>query len=160
MTPPATTPAAAQPCPAPVAPTVGSATRPAIRWRWTPRISARRARPYAATTNHGGIGVIEYPLAAFLECFPALCKPDASQMQALGLAAPWLPHPPPKNSASKFLTASARPAFLRVRSNAPVAQLDRASDYESEGWGFEFLRVYHLVTHSLSMGYGGKFPSS
>ena len=28
---------------------------------------------------------------------------------------------------------------------APVAQLDRASDYESEGWGFESLQacVYH-----------------
>ena len=31
----------------------------------------------------------------------------------------------------------------RALRNAPVAQLDRASDYESEGWGFEFLRVYH-----------------
>jgi hypothetical protein len=26
--------------------------------------------------------------------------------------------------------------------NAPVAQLDRASDYGSEGLGFESLRVY------------------
>ena len=25
---------------------------------------------------------------------------------------------------------------------APVAQLDRASDFESEGWGFESLRAY------------------
>ena len=25
--------------------------------------------------------------------------------------------------------------------NAPVAQLDRASDFESEGWGFESLRA-------------------
>ena len=29
--------------------------------------------------------------------------------------------------------------FLR---NAPVAQLDRASDYGSEGWAFKSLRVY------------------
>ena len=27
---------------------------------------------------------------------------------------------------------------------APVAQLDRASDFGSEGWGFESLWVYHL----------------
>ena len=26
--------------------------------------------------------------------------------------------------------------------SAPVAQLDRASDFESEGWGFKSLRVY------------------
>jgi hypothetical protein len=25
---------------------------------------------------------------------------------------------------------------------APVAQLDRASDYGSEGWGFEFLQAH------------------
>ncbi len=31
----------------------------------------------------------------------------------------------------------------RAWRNAPVAQLDRASDYESEGRGFESLRVYH-----------------
>ncbi len=30
----------------------------------------------------------------------------------------------------------------RAKRNAPVAQLDRASDYESEGRGFESLRVY------------------
>jgi hypothetical protein len=28
--------------------------------------------------------------------------------------------------------------------NAPVAQLDRASDYGSEGWGFESLQAHHL----------------
>ncbi len=28
---------------------------------------------------------------------------------------------------------------------APVAQLDRASDYESEGWGFEFLRAHQFL---------------
>lgn len=26
---------------------------------------------------------------------------------------------------------------------APLAQLDRASDYGSEGWGFESLRAHH-----------------
>ena len=29
---------------------------------------------------------------------------------------------------------------------ALVAQLDRASDYGSEGWGFEFLRAHSLFT--------------
>ena len=27
---------------------------------------------------------------------------------------------------------------------APVAQLDRASDFESEGWGFKSLRAYEV----------------
>lgn len=30
--------------------------------------------------------------------------------------------------------------------NAPVAQLDRASDYGSEGWEFESLRVYSFIS--------------
>ena len=32
-----------------------------------------------------------------------------------------------------------------VRGKAPLAQLDRASDYESEGREFESLRVYFLT---------------
>ena len=28
--------------------------------------------------------------------------------------------------------------------HAPIAQLDRVSDYESEGWGFESLWAHHL----------------
>ena len=28
--------------------------------------------------------------------------------------------------------------------HAPIAQLDRVSDYESEGWGFESLMVHHI----------------
>ena len=32
-----------------------------------------------------------------------------------------------------------------VTSFAPVAQLDRASDSGSEGWGFESLQAYHVV---------------
>jgi hypothetical protein len=31
----------------------------------------------------------------------------------------------------------------RISTHAVVAQLDRASDYESEGWGFESLRWRH-----------------
>ena len=37
-----------------------------------------------------------------------------------------------------------REAFASHRDNAPVAQLDRASDYESEGQRFESFRARHL----------------
>ena len=47
-------------------------------------------------------------------------------------------------------------AFLR---NAPVAQLDRASDYGSEGWAFESLRVYQRCPKCVSRLFllGAKF---
>ena len=35
-----------------------------------------------------------------------------------------------------------------VVSSAPVAQLDRASDYESGGWEFESLRAHHYSLFS------------
>jgi hypothetical protein len=35
-------------------------------------------------------------------------------------------------------------------SNAPVAQLDRALDFESKGRGFESLRAHHLNTMTYS----------
>ena len=38
-------------------------------------------------------------------------------------------------------------------SDAPVAQLDRASDSGSEGWGFESLRAYHKNNHTFRCGY-------
>ena len=31
------------------------------------------------------------------------------------------------------------------QSDAPVAQLDRASDFGSEGWGFKSLRAYGIA---------------
>ena len=37
-----------------------------------------------------------------------------------------------------------------VTSFAPVAQLDRASDSGSEGWGFESLRAYHVGANVIS----------
>src|SRR6478672_2739002 len=48
----------------------------------------------------------------------------------------------------KFLTRAAKLGFFPPRAwrKAPVAQLDRASDYESEGQGFESLRVYHSLS--------------
>jgi hypothetical protein len=36
--------------------------------------------------------------------------------------------------------------MLSCSKNAPVAQLDRASDYGSEGLGFESLRVYEFLS--------------
>ena len=33
---------------------------------------------------------------------------------------------------------------MSPRKQVPVAQLDRASDYESEGWEFESLRARHF----------------
>jgi hypothetical protein len=40
---------------------------------------------------------------------------------------------------------------------APVAQLDRASDYGSEGWGFEFLRAHSKAAPALSVMRGPFF---
>jgi hypothetical protein len=44
-----------------------------------------------------------------------------------------------KKEVARFLN----PFYLR-HSNAPIAQLDRASDYESEGRAFESLWVHHF----------------
>ena len=33
----------------------------------------------------------------------------------------------------------------KIRAFAPLAQLDRASVYGTEGWGFELLMVRHLT---------------
>ena len=35
--------------------------------------------------------------------------------------------------------------------NAPVAQLDRASDYESGGWEFESLRARHSFSAEIPL---------
>ena len=35
--------------------------------------------------------------------------------------------------------------------DAPVAQLDRASDYGSEGWGFKSLRVHHFLAQNRAI---------
>ena len=67
-------------------------------------------------------------------------------MRPLGLASPSLSPPPAQKIRFKILDSLRHTRFPSPRSNAPVAQLDRASDYESEGWGFEFLRVYALNT--------------
>src|SRR5512135_2853987 len=46
--------------------------------------------------------------------------------------------------------------FATLPLPAPVAQLDRASDYGSEGWGFEFLRAHHCSkTRKIAPDAGG-----
>lgn len=35
--------------------------------------------------------------------------------------------------------------YYAIQSNVPLAQLDRASGYGPEGWGFDSLRVHHLI---------------
>ncbi len=34
--------------------------------------------------------------------------------------------------------------YLQSQNNGPVAQLDRASDYGSEGWGFDSSQVHNV----------------
>jgi hypothetical protein len=41
--------------------------------------------------------------------------------------------------------------FIQVLSEAPVAQLDRASDFGSEGWGFEPLRAHCCAAPLLNL---------
>ncbi len=36
---------------------------------------------------------------------------------------------------------------------APIAQLDRASDFESEGWGFDSLWVHHNADYQFLQNY-------
>ena len=45
--------------------------------------------------------------------------------------------------------------FTRLRPRAALAQLDRASDYGSEGWGFDSLRLHHLVFRGAFLGRRG-----
>ena len=40
-------------------------------------------------------------------------------------------------------------AAAEPHSHVPVAQLDKASDYESEDWGFESLQGYNFLLHAL-----------
>ena len=47
--------------------------------------------------------------------------------------------------------------FVRVFKHGPIAQLDRASDFESEGWAFESLwDRHHLPTVRKKNEYFGK----
>ena len=56
-----------------------------------------------------------------------------------------------RNSDTSLRPARFRRVFFRFSISAlhaPVAQLDRASDYGSEGWGFKSLRVHLLISNS------------
>ena len=45
-----------------------------------------------------------------------------------------------------------------LREYAPVAQLDRVSDYESEGWGFESLWAHHTTICGIIAQLGEHLP--
>src|SRR5690625_2630307 len=45
-----------------------------------------------------------------------------------------------------------------VRKEAPVAQLDRASDYGSEGYGFDSCRARHLIYNYRDVAQLGSAP--
>src|SRR6185312_4524227 len=55
--------------------------------------------------------------------------------------------------------ARTRPPLHLRNQRAPVAQLDRASDYGSEGWEFESLRARHDATRFHRIGVGGAWRS-
>jgi hypothetical protein len=62
-------------------------------------------------------------------------------------------------SLFRMHAASAGPCALKCPAkNAPVAQLDRAPDYESGGQEFESLRARHSVTHlrAWQSGHSGR----
>ena len=82
-----------------------------------------------------------------------LCRPgreDAmAQWQRVGFQIPRLGVRVPLASGTSVTFGSsfmlpAGPA-TRCRSSVPVAQLDKASDYESEDWGFKSLQGYLLL---------------
>ena len=52
-----------------------------------------------------------------------------------------------------------RPPLYLEKTRAPVAQLDRASDYGSEGWEFESLRARHDACRLDDAGVGGAWRS-
>jgi hypothetical protein len=57
------------------------------------------------------------------------------------------PHRKLREFASNFSLALGEESLLLLALfHAPVAQLDRASDYGSEGLGFDSLRVRHLLS--------------
>ena len=63
-----------------------------------------------------------------------------------------------RQSAFTRVRPSSPGAFLRTPGCAPVAQLDRASDYESEGWRFDSFRARHYP--SLKTQAGRRFRPS
>ena len=62
----------------------------------------------------------------------------------------------PGSSPGRTFCLCATPAFLflarRAKTRVPVAQLDKASDYESEDWGFKSLQGYFFIFLNLVCG--------
>ena len=62
------------------------------------------------------------------------------QIRRLGVRIPLA-----SDTRSLFLCAATRSWLPLPCSSVPVAQLDKASDYESEDWGFESLQGYYFL---------------
>ena len=62
----------------------------------------------------------------------------------------------PGSSPGRTFCLCTTPGFLflarRAKSHVPVAQLDKASDYESEDWGFKSLQGYFFIFLNLVCG--------
>ena len=65
-----------------------------------------------------------------------------------------------KNAKAGILCPASGATRLPDNGNAPVAQLDRASDYGSEGLGFESLRACYLTGSLLVRLFSGGVPVS
>src|SRR2546422_5033252 len=96
-------------------------------------------------------------------CEPSPTSGEPGSAQA-SLLPEWWWHPPCANPAREGRIQADRsplicsrysrnqqltsPNVVKFEACGPVAQLDRASDFGSEGWGFDSLRGRHL--HSIS----------
>ena len=107
--------------------------------------------PKAGGSNPSGVRKIHFEIFfsfLIIRLVGPLCRPgreDAmAQWQRVGFQIPRLGVRVPLASGTSVTFGSsfmlpAGPA-TRCRSSVPVAQLDKASDYESEDWGFESLQ--------------------
>ena len=89
--------------------------------------------------------------------------PDASEYDRALLDWSHTVYDPDIRNGALFRDASGSsrlpPGLTALQRNAPVAQLDRASDYESEGRTFESFRARHFSTvRSGYTGYAAVIP--
>ena len=93
---------------------------------------------FGKAAMHGGLDVAAIGIASHF----AIVTAFAAAFVLASLREPalrrWLQSP---ESVSTYCPAAARPRLPSDPDDAPVAQLDRASDYESEGREFESLRA-------------------
>ena len=78
-------------------------------------------------------------LANRIYCGHDFCAPDRQRFAARFLGAKFL-----KKKLAIGLQKGILTCLIKVYGVAPVAQLDRASDYGSEGWGFDSLQARHF----------------